>query len=50
MCSKGYKVIFHKSRCEIKKGSFERLVAEGVRTNGNVYYVKDNSGSNCMLA
>lgn len=49
MCSKGYKLIFHGSECEIKKGSSKRLVAKGIRTIGNVYYVKDNNGSNCML-
>lgn len=49
MCSKGYKLIFRWSRCEIKKGSSRRLVAKGIRTNGNVYYVNNNRGRNCIL-
>lgn len=36
MCSKGYKLIFHGSSCEIRKGSSRRLVVEGIRTNDNV--------------
>lgn len=49
MCSKVYKVIFHKTGCEIREGSYGRLVVEGTRTNGNVYYVKDNKKGNCLL-
>lgn len=50
MCNKGYKAIFKESRCKIIKGGTGRLVVEGTRTNGNVYYVKDNSESNYLLA
>lgn len=50
MCSKGYKIIFNGSRCEIRKGGPERLVAKCIRTNGNVYYVKENTRRNFLLA
>lgn len=33
----------------MRKGSFGRLVAKGTRTNGNVYFVKDNNEGNCLL-
>lgn len=44
MCNNGYEVFFSKSRCVIRKGKSRRLVAEDVRTSGNVYYIKDKSG------
>ncbi|XP_057818235.2 uncharacterized protein LOC131031205 [Cryptomeria japonica] len=49
-CSKGYKGIFHGSRLKIRKRIYERLVVEGTRINGNVYYVRDNGEDNCLLA
>lgn len=50
MCNKGYEVIFKEFGCEIRKVGIRRLVTKGMRTNGNVYYAKDNNGSNCLLA
>lgn len=37
MCQKGYKVISHGFRCEIKNGSSRRLVTKGTIIDGNVY-------------
>lgn len=33
----------------IRKGSIEKLVTKGMRIDVNVYYVKDNNGSNYLL-
>lgn len=47
ICSKGYKLIFHGFKCEIKVPG--RLIVEGTRTNGNVYYIKKNRGCSYIL-
>lgn len=46
MCNKGYKVILHGTRYEIRK----EASTKGTRTNDNVHYVKDNNRGNCLLA
>lgn len=40
MQNKGYKVLFSRIGCMIIKGKNGRVVLEGIRTSGNVYYIK----------
>lgn len=49
MYIKGYMLIFNGFECEIRKGGCGILVAKGIRANENVYYVKENKRSTCLL-
>lgn len=46
---KWYEVFFSSTRCVIKKEKIGKIAA-GVRTSGNVYYIKDREENNCFLA
>lgn len=49
MCNKCFEVLFSNTEFVIRKKKNGRMVAEGIRTSGNVYHVKDKSGSSCFL-
>lgn len=49
MCDKGYKFIFDSTNCQIRKESIGQIVAEGKRTDGNVYNMKECFESQCMM-
>lgn len=49
MCNRGYEIVFIDTKCMIKKGKLIKLVAEGIMTSGNVYYIDDKSGNRCYL-
>lgn len=49
MCDKGYMFTFDSRGCEIIKESTSKLVAEGKRTDGNVYNLKECFESQCMM-
>lgn len=49
MCDKGYKFTFNSTDFQIKKDSTGKVVAEGKRTDGNVYNLKEFYESQCML-
>lgn len=50
MRCKGYKLTLDKNGCEIKKGRKGRLVAKSIRTDKNIYYLKEAKGGNCLIA
>lgn len=43
MCDKGCDVLFRAQDCEIKSTSTGKLLAKGVRTENNVYILKEES-------
>lgn len=49
MCRKGYEVLFSSTSCVITKEKTCKKIAEGVRTCGNVYYIKDKREIKCFL-
>ncbi|GLJ07858.1 hypothetical protein SUGI_0075690 [Cryptomeria japonica] len=49
MCDKGYKFTFDSTSCQIKKDSTSQIVAEGKRTDGNIYNLKECYESQCRI-